>query len=103
MRAIDRHDAGLVEQEAVGYRVPPLSGEVIDTLESIYADGATDLIDLSAQALSGSEGQLLGWYLGVLEADNSLWVVVVTLETGGSQEAERIGKAILSTAGELNP
>ncbi len=101
--AVNYDDEGWEEQESVGYRVPPFSSEVIGTLQGIYAVGNSNLTDLRAQALSGSEGQRLGWYLGALDAEEVLWVVVVTLEGGAPQEAEGIGRAILTAAGGLTP
>jgi hypothetical protein len=101
LRAVNHDDTGWEEQEPVGYRVPTFSSEVIHTLEGIYAAGGSDLIDLRAQALSGSEGQLLGWYLGAMAADEDLWVVVVVLEGSTPHEAERIGRAILTATEAL--
>lgn len=103
VRAVYEDDQRWVELEPVGYRVPPFSNEVVNTLDSIYAAGRSDLVDLRAQALSGSEGQLLGWYLGALESKDALWVVVVVLEGSTPQEAEVIGRAVVTAASELTP
>jgi cell division protein FtsW (lipid II flippase) len=103
VRAIDVDDGGWVEQESVGYRVPTLSNEVVSALKEVYSVGQTGLYDLRAQAISGSEGQLQGWYLGVLDSRERAWVVVVVLEGTEPYEAEGIGREILEAAQRLTP
>ncbi|MDF1500674.1 MAG: FtsW/RodA/SpoVE family cell cycle protein [Anaerolineales bacterium] len=95
VRAVDEDDQGWVLQEREGYRVPALASGVTAPLEEVYAAGETQLYDLRAQALSGSEGQLLGWYLGALDREDALWVVVVVLEGDQPYVAEGIGRKIL--------
>lgn len=95
VRAVDEDDQGWVLREREGYRVPALASGVTAPLEEVYAAGDTQLYDLRAQALSGAEGQLLGWYLGALDREDALWVVVVVLEGDQPYVAEGIGRKIL--------
>jgi cell division protein FtsW (lipid II flippase) len=103
VRAIEVDEGGWVEQEAVGYRVPGLSSDVVNALKEVYSAGDTGIYDLRAQAISGSEGQLLGWYLGGLESRDRFWVVVVVLEGAAPYEAEGLGREIFSAAHQLSP
>ena len=103
MRAVDVREEGWVPLEPLGYRVPPYSEAVVSAIEAIYASGDMNLIDLRAQAISGSGGELLGWYLGALDRADRLWVVVVVLENEQPYIAEGLGKMILEAADQGSP
>ena len=103
VRAVDVSEEGWVPLEPLGYRVPPYSEAVVSAIEAIYASGDMNLIDLRAQAISGSGGELLGWYLGALDRADRLWVVVVVLENEQPYIAEGLGKMILEAADQGSP
>jgi cell division protein FtsW (lipid II flippase) len=103
LQAVEGEADNWVLQEAQGYRVASLSKAVVETLRRIYSAGTEQLYSLRAEALSGSQGQLIGWYLGALQQDEKLWTVVVVLEGAPSYRAERIGMEILRAAEQLSP
>ena len=66
--------------------------QIIDTVR-----GATDLPSgQRAEALTGEEGGVLGWYQGGLFKDEESYVVVVVIEGQKSIIAEHIGRNILN-------
>jgi peptidoglycan glycosyltransferase len=103
VKQIEVDDNRWTSKEPEGFRVPPSSSGVVNSLRDIYAAGTTDLYGLRAQALSGTEGELLAWYLGALRQSDRFWTIVVVLEGEPAQEAEGIGRQILSAAQKLNP
>jgi cell division protein FtsW (lipid II flippase) len=103
VRAIDVDDEGWNLLQPEGYRVPALSANVIESLKHIYAFTGTASYEWLAPALTGTEDHQLGWYIGVEEDGDALWVVVVVLEDEKPYKAAGIGREILSAAGEFNP
>jgi cell division protein FtsI/penicillin-binding protein 2 len=103
VRAINVDDEGWNEAQPEGYRVPALSSNVVDLLKDIYAVIGTSRYEWLAPALTGSEGQRLGWYVGVEESNDALWVVVVVLEDATPFQAADVGREILVATGHLSP
>jgi peptidoglycan glycosyltransferase len=103
VQAIEASEGIWVMQEAEGYRVPLSAKAVVSDLRKIYATGNSDLFELRAEALIDDEGQRLGWYLGAMQHDSSLWTIVVALEGDSAHIAEDIGRQILAAAQQLSP
>lgn len=94
VRAVNEEDEGWIGRTPEGFRVPPPSEATTRVLRELYSGTTAGLVDVSAEALSGGEAQRLGWYLGALDQEGHLWVVVVVLEDSQAQHAAAIGAEI---------
>lgn len=81
----------LVEDERVRMVSAESAATIIDALPQVGT-----IIEFTALALSGPEGELNAWYLGLAPANDPRFALVVVLENGDSERVQQIGRDTLN-------
>jgi hypothetical protein len=101
LRIVDavQHDDGSWERiSSIGHVQAPLDNSVqIKALDWMFT-GPGDWFGYRAEAIRGSGGAKLAWFLGIIAIDQNPVVVAVALEEATPIKAQELGLALLFAA-----